>query len=346
MWFRRETHHLVVEASRLLAELLDGQHIEPSASPLLAQHPQLLAGFMQLSREWQAREVPVAVTTQTDPRMHDLERQLAAAIQAGQDMSGQLNSLHEHNSDLRQQLACWQADKRVWDALLLTLTEGSWELVVVNGDPQHSNNQMHWSDQFCALLGYSRQELPDGWESYAKVTHPQDMPGVMRRFNALVACSDVDATYVVEYRMFHKTQGETWFREHARCLRDENGKLLRVIGAVRSIADEKQAEAAREREQLSIQGTYGQIAQLVGLIKSIADQTNLLALNAAIEAARAGEQGRGFSVVADEVKQLARRTRDVTQEIQDMLRQSRDHIGSEQRKPAVPEAATRHVGNS
>ena len=111
-------------------------------------------------------------------------------------------------------------------------------------------------------------------------------------------------------------RASTAAREADRQARQGDLVVQDAVGQVGNLAGEVEQSATAIE---ALHAESGRIGSVLEVIRAVAEQTNLLALNAAIEAARAGEQGRGFAVVADEVRALARRTHDSTEEIEGLI---------------------------
>ncbi|MGE8410581.1 MAG: methyl-accepting chemotaxis protein [Pseudomonas sp.] len=101
-----------------------------------------------------------------------------------------------------------------------------------------------------------------------------------------------------------------------RLAQQSRQQVSATLDGTQAMAGEVQASSDRLQQ---LAGQIRDIGKVLEVIRAVSEQTNLLALNAAIEAARAGEAGRGFAVVADEVRTLAYRTQQSTQEIEQMI---------------------------
>ncbi|MGM0768249.1 MAG: PAS domain S-box protein [Pseudomonadota bacterium] len=120
---------------------------------------------------------------------------------------------------------------------------------------------------------------------------------------------------------------EHWFDSTICPITDFTGNVRYIVSYGIDINSKMEAVKVTDREMSLVLSSSSEISKIVSVINEISGQTNLLALNAAIEAARAGEAGRGFAVVADEVRQLAKRTSQSADEINRLVAETTQRVG-------------------
>lgn len=139
---------------------------------------------------------------------------------------------------------------------------------------------------------------------------------VQTRETDQVATASTEMTHAIEEVSRNASQAATSANDANSETIDGSRVLDQAIQSINALSNRINASSEVINR---VETDSSAIGSVLDVIRGIAEQTNLLALNAAIEAARAGEQGRGFAVVADEVRSLAQRTQESTQEIQDMI---------------------------
>lgn len=138
--------------------------------------------------------------------------------------------------------------------------------------------------------------------------------------NKIAALSDSSQT------VFSQTQYALETAQQSSQLTEQGIEHLNSnMGAIEKVA---KSVSQAEKAVADLQQSSTEIGAVLDVINKVAEQTNLLALNAAIEAARAGEQGRGFAVVADEVRTLAMRTQQSTDDIQNIIAKLHQGVSS------------------
>ncbi|SFW49029.1 methyl-accepting chemotaxis sensory transducer with Cache sensor [Pseudomonas fluorescens] len=181
-----------------------------------------------------------------------------------------------------------------------------------------------WFNQFLGMIAQLMQRIgsasSDLQTAAADTSHVaqnmNDAAGRQRQAVELVSTAFNEMVATANEVARSCSQAASSADEGYRDVHDGQHHIGEATGSVLKLSEDLQKST---QTMQALEQDSKNINTILDTIRSIAEQTNLLALNAAIEAARAGDQGRGFAVVADEVRALARRTADSTGEIDSLL---------------------------
>lgn len=174
------------------------------------------------------------------------------------------------------------------------------------------------SDSVKALTGFEANDFINGRNrTFTSVIHPEDRAMVDSMISSALK-SNVD--WDIEYRIVRRDGSASWVHEHGRGIQ-EGGKLAGLQGLIIRIHDRREGDNSDLLRTLAAKSA--EIEESGNEIDRILKSLNLLAVNATIEASRAGAQGAGFAVVANEVQNLAVRSKSSLSRIQSLMREFR-----------------------
>ncbi|MCL2638709.1 MAG: PAS domain S-box protein [Oscillospiraceae bacterium] len=141
---------------------------------------------------------------------------------------------------------------------------GLWEVVVVDNDPVHPLNTCAWSDEFRNMLGYTdTSDFPNTLESWEKCLHPDEVDMVVKNINAHYADKTGKTPFDFEYRLRKKNGEFSYYHTAGRAIRDGEGNVVRVFGALKDITETIALQQSLENERTALQTMFNTIPDII-----------------------------------------------------------------------------------